>query len=263
MPNDTLLARLAVLYPQAKKTTLREMVTQKRVRINGTIVRTVNHPITEIDKLEVAETSETPMKATILAGGLTVVYFDADIIIVNKPAGLLTSTDAQEKRPTAWRILQDYVRNQTHKNQIHLIHRLDRDASGVLVFARAWDAYSSLKKQFFEHTITRQYSVVVHGIPKPPKAKLEHLLIEGEFTGTVRVTPDIKKGKLAILDYETIEPSKLRRLALLKCTLFTGRKHQIRIQLKAAGHAVCGDPVYGIADEPPHRLALHATRLVF
>ncbi|HEY4329342.1 MAG TPA: RluA family pseudouridine synthase, partial [Phycisphaerae bacterium] len=167
------------------------------------------------------------------------------------------------KRPTAWRILQEYFRNQNHKNQIHLIHRLDRDASGLLVFARTWDAYSSLKKQFFEHTITRQYAVVVHGMLKPAKGRLEHLLVEDEYSGVVKITKDLKKGKLAIMDYEMLESNASKLLSTVRCTLFTGRKHQIRVQLKAEGHAVCGDPLYGVADEAPHRLALHACRLSF
>jgi 23S rRNA pseudouridine1911/1915/1917 synthase len=143
---------------------------------------------------------------------------------------------------------------------VHLIHRLDRDASGLLVFARTWEAFAALKKQFFEHTITRAYDVVVHGVPKKAKGQLEHLLLE-DPTGVVNVTTDMKNGKLAILDYEVMEVSKEKDITRLRCMLFTGRKHQIRVQLRAAGHTVCGDAVYGKGDEEPWRLALHAARL--
>jgi 23S rRNA pseudouridine1911/1915/1917 synthase len=159
--------------------------------------------------------------------------------------------------------LQTYFRNQNQRNHVFLIHRLDRDASGLLVFARSGEAYVSLKKQFFEHTISRRYAVVVHGLPNPRKGRLEHLLIEDPQSGKVSVTQNAKTGKLAILDYEAAAADPERQLSLLRCTLFTGRKHQIRVQLKAAGHVVCGDPVYGKADEPPGRLALHATYLAF
>lgn len=260
MEKLTLLTRLGQLYPQARKTTLRDMVAGHRVRLNGVVVRSLKQAITPADKLDVAE--EATRQATVLNEGLRLIHFDADIILVEKPAGLLTSTDAQERRPTAWRILQDYFRKQNHKNDVHLVHRLDQAASGLLVFARNWDAYGSLKRQFFEHTITRQYDVIVHGIPVPAKGRLEHLLLENE-QGFVHITANQKQGQQAILDYHTIRADQTRNLAHLRCTLFTGRKHQIRVQLKAIGHAVCGDGVYGKAEEPPHRLALHAARLSF
>lgn len=262
MEKTPLLLRLSSLYPHAKKTTLREMVQTKRVRINGTLVKSLKQEVAENDRIEVADFGDVPTEQVGLAEGLRLIHFDADIAIVDKPAGLLTATDPDERRPTAWRILQSYFRNQNQKNEVHLIHRLDRDASGLLVFARTKDAYTTLKKQFFEHTITRQYGALVHGIPKGPKGHLENLLLE-DPQGKVGLTQNAKIGKQAILDYEVVASDAKRKLSLLRCTLFTGRKHQIRVQLKAAGHTVCGDPVYGQADEPPCRLALHAERLAF
>ena len=263
MEKMPLLVRLSALYPQAKKTTLRDMVRAKRVRINGTVVKSLKQEVTEEDRVEVADFADVVQNHVALAEGLRLVYFDADIAIVDKPAGLLTSTDEREMRPTVWRILRTYFSSQNQKNQVFLIHRIDRDASGLLVFGRSRDAYVSLKKQFFEHTINRQYGVVVHGIPQQPTARLEHLLLEDPHTGVVRVTRDAKTGKPAALDYEVVASDAKRKLSLLRCTLFTGRKHQIRVQLKVAGHAVCGDPIYGKADEPPGRLALHAMHLAF
>jgi 23S rRNA pseudouridine1911/1915/1917 synthase len=96
-----------------------------------------------------------------------------------------------------------------------------------------------------------------------PAGRLENLLIEHPETGKVTITGNLKQGKLAILDYLTLDAHKTRSLAHLQCTLFTGKKHQIRVQLVAAGLPVCGDPVYGNADEAPHRLALHASHLSF
>lgn len=260
MEKTLIMARLIALYPNAKKTTLREMVQSKRVRINGTLVKSLKQEVAADDRIEVADFAAVPIDPVVLIEGLRVIHFDADIVIVDKPAGLLTSTDADERRPTAWRILQTHFRNKNQKNEIHLIHRLDRDASGLLVFARTRDAYTVLKKQFFEHTITRQYGAVVHGILKEPKGHLEHLLLE-DPQGKVGLTKNAKVGKLAIMDYEVMASDAKRNMSLVRCTLNTGRKHQIRVQMKAAGHVVCGDPVYGKADEPPGRLALHAMYL--
>ncbi|MCL2648499.1 MAG: RluA family pseudouridine synthase [Phycisphaerales bacterium] len=265
-PPLTILNRLESLFPHARKTTLREMIEHKRVRLNGVPVKSLKQTVTNSDKLEVTTLSEAPSKHVILEENLKLVFADTHIVIIDKPAGLLTSTHAKEPRPTALKILSDHFRRQNAKSQIHLIHRLDKDASGLLVFARTGPDFTALKKQFFEHTITRRYDVLVHGIPEKKEDRLENFLLEDEKLGVVHPTPDEKKGKLAILDYVTIQSDKNKRIAHLLCTLFTGRKHQIRVQLKSLGHPVLADPIYGrktALQEPPHRLALHASHLTF
>jgi RluA family pseudouridine synthase len=260
---STILDELVRLYPQAKKTTLREMLADKRVRINDEVAHSLKQPVGAKDRVEVTDVGAEGAKKTTLANGLKIVHLDADILIVDKPSGLLTATDSQEKRPFVAKLLTNYFQKQNSKNQIHLIHRLDRDASGLLVFARTWDAFRSLKEQFFEHTITRRYDVIVHGVPKKSEAKLENLLLENPETGEVNITKDIRNGKLAILSYLVMKSDLKQKISHLRCELYTGRKHQIRVQLKANGHTVLGDPMYGNAAEPPNRLALHASHLAF
>lgn len=268
----TVFERLAALYPQAKKTTLREMLEAKRVLINGAPARSLKQPVGEKDKVEVLDFADAPSRTQVLAHGLKLVFMDGDVVLVEKPHGLLTSTVTKEQRPTAWRILGDFFSRQNNKNKVHLIHRLDKDASGLLVFARTWEAYTDLKKQFFEHAITRRYDVLVHGVPAKKKGKLEHLLVEDPpetHSGMVRVTRDEQVGKLAMMDYEVVGTDQAKTIAHVRCTLFTGRKHQIRVQLQALGHPVLADPLYGMGNklpdphEPPGRLALHAAHLTF
>jgi RluA family pseudouridine synthase len=260
---QTVFDLLVHMYPQAKKTTLREMLTAKRVRLNGEVARSLKQPVKKTDRLEVTDVGSGISSTTTLTNGLRIVHLDSELIIVDKPSGLLTATDSIEKRPYVLKLLTNYFRKQNSKNQIHLIHRLDRDASGLLVFARTWDAFRSLKQQFFEHTITRRYDVIVHGIPKKNEAKLENLLLENPDTGEVNITKDIRQGKLAILSYLVMKSDPKQKISHLRCELYTGRKHQIRVQLKANGHPVLGDPMYGNPDEPPNRLALHASHLTF
>ncbi len=267
IPGISLSDWLAKKFPQAKKTTLRDMIADKRVHLNGMPAKSLKQIVEAKDKVEVVDASSVPMKPHILDEGLRILYQDADIFIVDKPTGLLTATDEKEQRPTTLKILTNFAQRTNQKAQVHLIHRLDKDASGLLVFARNVDAVSSLKKQFFYHTVTRRYDAIVHGIPKKPKARLENLLLEDPVTGSVAPTKDLRKGQIAILDYELIARSRSSKFSHVQCTLQTGRKHQIRVQLHAIGHPVCGDLLYrkstqfGATGETPGRLALHASHL--
>jgi len=256
---DWLLAK----FPDAKRTTLREMVSAHRVLLNGATVKSLKQPVEPTDKITFGEAA--PAKVLILDEGLRLLHQDADVLIVEKPVGLLTSTHDDEPRPTAVAILDAYVQKSNHKNRALLVHRLDRDASGLLVFARTPGAFDALKSQFAAHTITRRYDVLVHGYPSKTKARLENILTE-DARGRVQTTTNKARGQVAILDYELV--ASVNNRSHLRCTLYTGRKHQIRVQLQSIGHPVCGDPVYGVpaartGDDWPHRMALHATHLAF
>lgn len=262
MPNSpSVFELLLARYPSARKTTLRDMVADKRVLLNGVPVKSLKQPVGEADKLEILDTPAP--RAQTLDEGLRLVYQDADVLIVDKPAGLLTATDAHEQRPTVLAILSAYVQRTNHRARALLIHRLDREASGLLVLARNDPAFHALKEQFYKHSVTRIYDVLVRGVPAKPAGRLEHLLREDERTGKVQI---IKRGegRHAVLHYETVAALMGGSVAHLRCQLETGRKHQIRVQLKALGHPVLGDALYGRKeDDLLGRLALHASVLGF
>ncbi|MBV8780121.1 MAG: RluA family pseudouridine synthase [Phycisphaerae bacterium] len=174
----------------------------------------------------------------------TIVHEDRDVLVIDKPPGLLSSSGARDRRVTAWGVVQDYLAATDRAARPGLIHRLDRDASGLLVFSKNSSAYRSLKSQFFHHTVTRAYAAVVHGKINPAKGRIESRLIE-RVDGTVRSTG--RGGQRAITDYETIESNK--SFSLLRVTLLTGRKHQIRVQLSEREHPIVGDAVYGSSDK--------------
>lgn len=226
--------------------------------VDGVPAKAIKQSLADGQKIELRQ--QGVQHAVRMHENLKIVYQDADVVVVEKPAGLLTATDPKETRPTALKLLNIRFGKVNNKNRVLLIHRLDRDASGLLVFARNDNAYDDLKKQFFEHSITRQYDVIVHGKPRTQTGTLKHHVIEDE-KGRVHITRDEKAGKIAILDFEVIRT--VGDISHLKCTLHTGRKHQIRVQLKSMRMAVLGDPVYGTADEKPNRLALHASLLIF
>src|ERR1051325_11794745 len=111
-------------------------------------------------------------------GRLHIIYEDGDILVVNKPAGLLTSTVPREKRPTLLKMVREYVAQREPRARVGLIHRLDRDASGLLIFSKNDAAYRSLKTQFFHHEVERVYAVVVRGVPDPRAGRIESDLVE-------------------------------------------------------------------------------------
>jgi 23S rRNA pseudouridine1911/1915/1917 synthase len=245
-------------FPNAKQTTLRRMLQAGRVRINGVVVRRLKDPITAADQIEVSD-HQPKQTAPPSLHPLSLVFEDQDLIVIDKPTGLLTSTVPREPRPTALAILRQYFDGQHPPVRVGVIHRLDRDASGLLVFSKTDVAYQSLKQQFFKHTVHRIYTAITHGVPTPPQGRIGSRLVELP-DGTVRTTHRPGGGELALTDYETIAQDD--GLASLKVTLQTGKKHQIRVHLSERGVPIVGDKVYGQPDNAS-RLMLCATSLEF
>ena len=161
---ETLLEWLIREYPTAKRQTLRRMVQARRVLVQGVAARSVQQLVSTEATVEIVSTKR-PARSR-CAQDLEVVYEDADLLVVNKRPGLLTSTVAKERRPTLLAQVQRYLAESNPRARVGLIHRLDRDASGLLIFSKNDDAYRSLKAQFFEHTVLREYAAVVHGEPE-------------------------------------------------------------------------------------------------
>jgi 23S rRNA pseudouridine1911/1915/1917 synthase len=249
--SEILEHRLKREFPQAKQTTLRRMLADGRVRINGQIARKLKQPIQQTDKVEITS-RPSRREPTLSVHPLRIIFEDEDLLVVDKPAGLLTSTVPREKRPTALAILRNY----TH---VRLIHRLDRDAAGLLVFSKTDLAHASLKRQFFLHTVQRTYIAVTDGVPTPPAGRIESRLVELP-DGSVRTSLREGAGERAITEYQTIARQGAK--AVVRATLQTGRKHQIRVHLSQRGAPIVGDSVYN-PDHPGPRLMLAAVVLGF
>ena len=185
---------------------------------------------------------------------------DRDILVVDKPAGLLTMGTDSDKTRTAYFILTDYVRKGYSKsrNRIFIVHRLDRETSGILIFAKNIEAKLCLQDQWRE--TEKKYLAVVHGQCDRKAETISTYLAENKAR-VVYSTSDTTKGKLARTAYKVLKQTK--DLALLEVDLLTGRKHQIRVHLAGIGHAVVGDEKYGKGDRGHLRLALHARSISF
>jgi 23S rRNA pseudouridine1911/1915/1917 synthase len=235
------------------------MLDERRVFVNGQTVRAPKHPVNGSDRIEVrGRPSNAPTPA--LRPKFPVIYEDDDVLVVDKPPGLLTSTNERERRPTLWAMVKDYVKSQNARFRPGLIHRLDRDASGLLIFSKNDAAYDSLKSQFYHHTVERFYTAVVHGVPDPSQGMIESRLTE-RTDGSVHATRQHGKGERAATEYTTIRHE--RRRSLLRVKLHTGRKHQIRAHLSERGWPIVGDRMYGPQPPAAPRLMLVATELAF
>jgi 23S rRNA pseudouridine1911/1915/1917 synthase len=194
----------------------------------------------------------------------SIIYLDNHLIAVVKPSGLLTQPDSNTDESLLDQTRQWIKEEYNKKNNIFLglIHRLDRNVSGVILFARTSKAASRLSKQFREGTPKKIYRVIVLGKLKEGHATLVHYLRkEKSLKSTVfpRATPTAKRSELS---YEVIY--SLEKNSLLEVSLITGRFHQIRAQMAFIGHPIMGDIKYGAPERLPNQeIALYACKLVF
>ncbi len=189
----------------------------------------------------------------------TVVHEDGEIIVADKPAGLLTIGTDRERHRTLYRQLFDRERRRHPGGRVFVVHRLDRDTSGLLVFAKSEKAKRSLQAQFRDRTASRTYHAIVRGSYPRDEDVLKSYLAENSAL-RVYVTTDPGRGKLAITRLRVMR--RASAATLLEVILETGRKHQIRVHLAETGHPLLGDRRYGEDRAGPiGRLALHAVSL--
>jgi len=192
--------------------------------------------------------------------GLTILYEDQDILVIDKSAGLLTVKAAYEQENTAHHILTTYLRKGSFKSkkQLYVVHRLDRDTSGVLVFAKSPEAKESLKLQW--KGVKKKYVAVVHGILAKKSDTITSYLVESEDYEVFSVK-DSREGELAKTRYKVLKEAK--KFSLLEVELLTGKKNQIRVHFSEKGHPLVGDKRYGRKGEVKNRLTLHSHTLTF
>lgn len=188
--------------------------------------------------------------------GLSILHEDRDILVVDKVSGLLTMGTEKVKETTAYYLLREYVRkgNYKSKNRVYIVHRLDRDTSGVIIFAKTPESKQFLQDNW--HGFSKTYYAVVHGVMNEKEGLITSYLAE-DSTFKMHSVTDEKKGMLARTGYKVIKETSL--YSLLEIALLTGRKNQIRVHLADKGCPVFADKRYGVKEKG--KLALHAARL--
>jgi RluA family pseudouridine synthase len=252
---QTLLERLQVLYPDSSNTTLRKILQSGRVLVNGEVEKDAKRIIDADETVDVAPKTEQQA----LPPEIALLYEDDAILVVLKSHGLLTVATEREREHTAQAYLNDYLK-QKGEGRVHVVHRLDRETSGVLLFAKDFETREALKQRFAAHDIDRVYVAIIEGAMEPAAGTIRSHLRERRDLRmqSVGVHPD---AKLAVTHYRTIASAD--RYSMLEVTLETGRKNQIRAHLSEAGHPIVGDQLYGSTSNPLGRLGLHAKLLGF
>ncbi len=255
--NDTLLNYLISILPHKSRNIIKAVLRDRQVLVNNKAVTKFDFPLTPGQHLEVQWERPAPKQPL---QGLDIVHEDQDLIVVNKPAGLLTVATDKEKRRTAYAILSNYVKAENPENKIFIVHRLDRETSGLLLFARNEVIKQQIQKTWEKTIIQRTYIAAVEGDVQQDQGTVTSWLTESKAL-KVYSSQNPQHGQKSITHYKKIQGNTL--YSLLQVNLETGRKHQIRVHMQDIGHPVVGDSKYGSKEKPIGRLGLHAQVLAF
>jgi 23S rRNA pseudouridine1911/1915/1917 synthase len=249
--NAQLLDWLLVALAPMNRTRVKHLLRSGRVSVNGTPATRHDHPLRPGDRVSIDRDAPT-------SDSVAIAFEDDSLVIIEKPAGLLTVATESEKTDTAFVRLRDTLAARK-AGRPFVVHRLDRDTSGLLLFAKRADVRDRLQANW--DAVTKTYLAVVEGTPTPPEGVIENFLTEGR---DLRVRASRHAGtdaKRAVSRYRVVRTHG--DYSLVEITLETGRKHQIRVHMAGLGCPVAGDAVYGARSDPARRLCLHAWRLAF
>jgi len=244
-----------------KKTKIKQILKFGSVHVNGREVTWYQHPLKPGDKVEILGKERAAAERSKTELGIKIHFEDKDILVAEKPPGLLTMGTEREKEATLYFMLNDYERSKTkdESGRVYIVHRLDRDASGLIVFAKN-DATKRALQGHWE-LATKKYYAITEGTPKEKEGTVENFLREDNFKRVFSTSKDHPDAMHAVTHYRVLRENG--GYALVEVKLETGRKNQIRVHLASLGCPIMGDEKYGAKSDPFRRLALHACFLSF
>lgn len=244
-----------------KRKTVKNLLKFGAVTINGAAIRQFDHPLTAGDEVIVGDARTAAAAGRLEHARIQVVYEDDALIVVEKPAGLLTVATETDKTDTLFVRLNTYLRGASPATPAHalVVHRLDRETSGLVVFAKTADAQRELQAAWPD--VEKVYLAIVIGRPEPEQGTVTSYLTETTALRVFSGDHQTPGGRLAVTHYRLVQSRG--EFSLLEVRLETGRKHQIRVHLAGLHCIVAGDHRYGAKLDPCRRLALHAWKLTF
>ena len=263
--DSDLLAVLRSMFPQSSSTTLRKMLTQGRIVVNGDVVHRAKATVHAGDTVEVLERQRaeerTPPPITEPAVDLDVLYEDDALLVVNKPHRLLSVATDRLEIDTLHSRCVDYLKHRNKDAWCYIVHRLDKDTSGVMVLAKHPTAKRELQQQFHDREVHRAYLAMVESAPRPPSGTIRTWLMEDKHLNVKAVNKNHPQGKEAISHYHVVQSNDAS--SLVEVSIETGRRHQIRMAMQHLGSPVVGDQRHGATSASNDRLLLHAHALEF
>ena len=259
-----LIEILSSYFPNSKRNKLRKMLTEGRVHVDGNVVhkaKFIVNPgnVVTISDKESAIKNTPPPTPKKRHTRVKILFEDDHILVVNKQAGLLSvATDKMEPDTLHSRVV-DYLKSENEKGWAFIVHRLDRETSGVMIFAKHKRHKEYLQEQFANRGVHRVYHALVQGVPEQKGGKIHEWLLEDKFLRVKAVNKRNPKAKEAITHWSIEDSDEVASLLML--TIETGRRHQIRVGLANMGYPVIGDEQHGAEGNPIGRIALHASAL--
>lgn len=255
---DELLKFLYKALSGKSRNSVKSILSRGQVVVNGNVTKQFDEKLYPGDKVQI---KQRVVPADVKLRGIAIIHEDDDLIVIEKDAGLLTIATDTEKQATVYRELTYYLRRTQPKRQLFIVHRLDRDTSGLLIFAKNKETQQKLQNTWKESMKERTYLALVEGHVEKG-GTITSWLTEGK--GPAHKMHSSKKdngGKQAITHYKVAKTS--RDMSMLEVNLETGRKNQIRVHMQDIGHPVVGDKKYGARLNPLRRLGLHAYAISF
>ncbi len=240
----TLLAFLYSLNHLSKKEA-KSLLTKGNIYVNNEAQTYYQYPLHVGDEVLIQKNKKT---------NLDIIYEDDDMIVINKPSGLLSMATDRQKEKTAYHLVREYLQQSSKQARVFIVHRLDQDTSGVLLFAKNEKFKHLLQESWNDLVKVRGYLAIIEGTMPQPQGTIKTYLKESK-TNKVYVTKQ-RDGKLAITHYKQMKVNQ--RYSLVEVQLDTGRKNQIRVHFSYLGHPIVGDKKYGSTINPIGRLGLHS-----
>lgn len=254
----TLLPLLYKIYSNRSRNSVKSILARGQVFVNDRQTTQFNDPLKARDQVFVMDNRTAEGRSRLI--GLDILYEDRHLIVVNKAAGLLSISTGKDDELTVFSQLNDYVRHKYRRGRVYIVHRLDRDTSGVMLIAKSSEAQNKLRTNWQRLMKKRQYVALVEGRVEKQTGTIKSYLKEGDNYKMYSV-PENQGGKRAITDYKVRKAGK--RFSLVELSLKTGRKNQIRVHMQDVGHTVVGDWKYGSTKNPLKRLGLHSEKIIF
>ena len=251
------------------RTSVKQLLGQRRVKVNNAIQTRHDTPLHKGDLITI-ESGRGNVE--LRHPKLRIIYEDDALIVVEKKNGLLTvPVNQKSSETTVFSILKEYVKKQSYRNTVYVVHRLDRETSGLLVFAKSPELQEYMRTYWRQLVTKRTYVALVEGKFAQKEGKITSWLTENPHTAMVSSSPVDNGGQLAITNYKVLQEldsgveSQESEISLVELNLETGRTNQIRVHMASMGHPVVGDRKYGNGNEssPIDRLCLHARTLEF